>query len=250
MSRLELDPPFPTGVVLAVVIFMTAEASGGVVNPAVATALLVAGEIPVIKWGLYVLAECSGAVLGAVIAGMIDVRCLSRPESGPLSAELSCLRAWTNENSGPGCVPNSDSSRLAAIWMWEMVGTFVLVSTVFAAAVAKPGFGNVAPLAIGASIYVNVGASGSTTGGCYNPARFIGPAVAFGCRINLIALYWSAELAGGILAALSHKFVLRSQMDAITSQVLVSATSQPAPANEDQTRKLAVHDSAAEVHSL
>jgi len=83
-----------------------------------------------------------------------------------------------------------------------------------------------------------------------SPARFIGPAVAFGCRINLIALYWSAELAGGILAALSHKFVLRSQMDAITSQVLVSATSQQAPANEDQTRKLAVHDSAAEVHSF
>lgn len=90
------------------------------------------------------------------------------------------------------------------VFIWEFVGTFTLCATVLATAVAKPGFGNMAPMAIGLSVACNVATSGSITGGCYNPARFFGPAVVFGCRLHLFWLYFLAELAGAAAAALWH----------------------------------------------
>ena len=36
---------------------------------------------------------------------------------------------------------------------WELIFTFILVSTVYAVAIGKPNFGNVGPLIIGLSLY-------------------------------------------------------------------------------------------------
>ena len=49
----------------------------------------------------------------------------------------------------------------------QSLGPSAQVCTVFETAVHKPGAGNLAPLAIGASIAINVGASGAITGGAY-----------------------------------------------------------------------------------
>ena len=47
---------------------------------------------------------------------------------------------------------------------------------------AVPGFGRLAPLAIGLSIFVAVGSIGQISGGAFNPARYVGPAIVFGCK--------------------------------------------------------------------
>ena len=129
------------------------------------------------------------------------------------------LSAWSLDGIGPGCVPmHIDSDLYFPVFVWELVGTFVLCMTVLATAVAKPGHGDMAPLAIGLAISINVGTSGSITGGCYNPARFFGPALVYGCRLHLIWLYFFAEILGGLAAAAWHKSVAsqRAATDTVT----------------------------------
>ena len=79
--------------------------------------------------------------------------------------------------------------------------TFLLVMTVYAAAVAKPGHGNTAPLAIGLSLYAAALTGGPYTGASLNPARTIGPAAVFACNVGVSFLYIVAELCGAALAA-------------------------------------------------
>jgi len=173
---------------------MTAAASGGVVNPAVALCLLISGEISAVKFMVYSCVELLGAVFGALLGALAD------PDAPVLS--------WSTESTGPGCVPDSiEPSQYAAIFVWEFLGTFMLCATVLTTAVDKPGFGDLAPLAIGLAVAINVGTSGSITGGCYNPARFFGPALALGCRLHLIWLYFAAEFAGAVAAAFWHQSI-------------------------------------------
>lgn len=55
-----------------------------------------------------------------------------------------------------------------------------------------------------------------------SPARFFGPALAFGCRLGLFWLYWTAELFGAVSAALlyKHVFMLPSTQVTITRTIL------------------------------
>lgn len=53
----------------------------------------------------------------------------------------------------PGCFGPGVGVTHGELFWWEVFMTFLLVITVYAAAVAKPGHGNTAPLAIGLSLY-------------------------------------------------------------------------------------------------
>lgn len=53
----------------------------------------------------------------------------------------------------PGCFGPAPGVENGDVFGWEVMMTFLLVMTVYAAAVAKPGHGNTAPLAIGLSLY-------------------------------------------------------------------------------------------------
>ena len=90
----------------------------------------------------------------------------------------------------------------------------MLVTTVFATAVSKKGFGNTAPIAIGLAILVAVGSCGMISGGAFNPARFFGPAIVWGCAVSKIWVYWLAELMGGAGAGLLWRFVQKPVIDA------------------------------------
>jgi glycerol uptake facilitator protein len=109
-----------------------------VLNPAVATGLLVAGEMDRRKWVFYVVAELIGAVFGALLAGGIEEKCFL-PKENP---EMTCLADYSHSNTGPGCAPDIQPDAYFRVFVRESVGTFILVSTVFATAIAKPGFGD------------------------------------------------------------------------------------------------------------
>lgn len=128
------------GLVLAVCIVMTAKASGGNLNPAVSAGLSVVGALPPMKAVLYGIAQVLGAVCGAILAGVVDLDDNLDPVG---------FGHWGGENTEPGCHRALPNKARGAVFVLETLGTYLLVSTVCATAVAKPGFGDLAPAYIG-----------------------------------------------------------------------------------------------------
>ena len=79
---------------------------------------------------------------------------------------------------------------------WELVLAFILVSTVYACAIGAPNFGNVAPLAVGVSLVLDLMAGAAYSGGGVSPVRVLGPAIVFHCNWNTA---WVYMLGGMVL---------------------------------------------------
>jgi glycerol uptake facilitator-like aquaporin len=84
----------------------------------------------------------------------------------------------------------------------EAVLAFFLVTTVLSTAVAGRA-GNLAPLAIGMTLTLNIIMGGALTGAAFNPARALGPMVATG-NYRDAWLYMTAPLVGAGIAAFVH----------------------------------------------
>lgn len=139
------------------------------------------------KWWkalLYMIAQILGAIFGALLYASL----------------IPNLSIGYGEGS-PGCFGPSPGTTWGEVFGWEMMMTFLLVMTVYASAVAKPGHGNTAPLAIGLSLYAAAISGGPYTGASLNPARTIGPAVVFVCNVQVSFIYIIAEFFGGLVAA-------------------------------------------------
>ena len=80
----------------------------------------------------------------------------------------------------------------------ELIGTFFLVLTIFAA-VAKAGA--MAPLAIGAALMVMIYAGGHISGGHFNPAVSLGAWMRGALGMGDLIPYMVAQVAGAALAA-------------------------------------------------
>jgi glycerol uptake facilitator-like aquaporin len=134
---------------------------------------------------------------------------------GVLGAAMSkYLTAGNVILSNPGCFGPNFGIGGGQIFFWELTTTFVLVSVVFATAVddaAAGHFVSVAPLAIGMSLFACAQASGPFTGGCLNPARFLGPAIVFGCGWPWFAPYVFGQFIGGALAGIIFRLRLKLQ---------------------------------------
>jgi aquaporin Z len=92
-------------------------------------------------------------------------------------------------------------------YLTEFIGTFFLVLTVGCTVI--PGLpGVVAPLAIGASLMVMIFAGGHVSGGHYNPAVTLAVWIRGRCPTKDVIPYWVAQVAGGIVAALTAGFLV------------------------------------------
>jgi len=90
-------------------------------------------------------------------------------------------------------------------YLIELIGTFFLVLTV-GCTVISPGAGDLAPLAIGASLMVMIFAGGHISGGHYNPAVTLGVWMRGKCDTKDLVPYWVSQLIGAMLAALAVRF--------------------------------------------
>src|SRR5437870_3900941 len=88
----------------------------------------------------------------------------------------------------------------------EFIGTFFLVLTV-GCTVIPAAAGVIPALAIGAVLMVMIFAGGHISGGPFNPAVAIGAAVMKIVNLSDIWIHIVAELAGGLLAGLTFKFL-------------------------------------------
>jgi aquaporin Z len=184
------------GLVLAIMVSITAHLSGGLVNPAVTIGLWVAGKIPSARAVVLILAQLLGAVAAAYL--------------------VKFLFPATAFEAGTGGAPvlNSQIASGKGIVL-EAVGTFFLVFAVFGTAVDERGpFGKTAGFTIGLVIAFDIMAFGPLTGAAMNPARWLGPALAAGAWANWY-VWIVGPVSGAIVAAVLYSMVfLKDQQPA------------------------------------
>lgn len=185
------------GLVLAIMVSVTAHLSGGVVNPAVAIGLWVTGKIGTVRAGVYIAAE----VLGAIAAALL----------------LRFLLPAASFDAGLGGAVTLRSDLLSGkAVLIEALATFFLVFAVFGTAVDDRGpFSKTGGLTIGLVIAFDIMAFGPWTGAAMNPARWLGPALASGTWEHWF-VWILGPVAGAIVAAVTYWAVFLRGKEPVT----------------------------------
>jgi aquaporin Z len=179
---------FAFGLVIAVMVSAVGFISGGHFNPAVTFGFFVTRRITVRLAVVYWVTQLVAAVAGAALLHWV----LPKQIRDSITGGAPTL--YTQIGSGEGVVI-------------EAVLTFFLVWVVFATAADPRGtFKQIAGLAIGFTITLDMLFAAKLTGGAMNPARAFGP--------QLIANHWAhwwvwylGPLAGGAVAAVLYELL-------------------------------------------
>ena len=148
------------GLVIAIMVSQMAHLSGGVFNPAIQIALWVTGKMPGQRTLVYLAAELAGGIVGALMLKAVIPKVVFDATAGGSTAIAPGLAV------GKGI-------------LMEAIGTFFLVWAVFATAIDQRGpFNKTAGMTIGLTITFGILAIGPWTGAAFNPARWLGPAIA------------------------------------------------------------------------
>jgi MIP family channel proteins len=204
---------FAHGLTIMVFAFAYGSVSGGHMNPAVTVGVLAAGAMGVGEAIGYIVSQLAGGVAGARFLSTV----LGGAETGlgmPALAHNLALGA-TSLTITP-----------AAGFMIEAVLAFFLVTVVLSTAVAGRA-GNLAPLAIGMTLTLNIIMGGALTGAAFNPARALGPMVATG-DFNNAWLYMTAPIVGAIIASILHAVLARLAQERMAAAEPDRATQTPA----------------------
>jgi len=190
--------------------------SGGHFNPAVTLAAAAIKRIAPVDAAIYMLAQLSGGVLGALLAKGLLV------DEGRATSYAAAQVSGLLGGNFQGAIV-------------EAVGTFCLVLVILAAVFSKKSFKEWAPLAIGTTLGFIVMVGGPLTGGSFNPARWFGPA--------LVANEWGGvwpyvigPIVGSLLAAGVFKFVIEAGGPAPTEPAEPVRKPVPTPAKPAPTK--------------
>lgn len=179
-----------TGFALAAMIYATSHISGGHLNPAVTVAMWATGETKSMTAVMYIVAQLVGAVVAALLIQVIYTT---------VSPQFYL---------GDAMLGNGITWQMGILV--EALLTFFLVWTIFATIVDKratPGFGG---LMAGLVLAIGIMIGANFTGGALNPARSFGPALV-SSHWEFHYVYWVGPLLGGLVAGLSHHYLLRKK---------------------------------------
>ena len=173
-------PPLAIGAALMVMIFAGGHVSGAHFNPAVTTAVFIRGRcdkgdvIP--YWIAQILAGVAAASVAVFLVG---------------------------KSGTPMEIKN-----VPAAFVAEFLFTFALAYVVVNSATAKGTSGNsFYGLAIGMTVMVGAFSVGAISGGAFNPAVAVGAAMMKLVKFADIWIHIVADLAGGLVAGLTFKFL-------------------------------------------
>lgn len=169
------------GLAVCVIVASSGHLSGAHINPAVTVGFWSIGRFRTADVLPYVIAQCVGAIAASFVCGWI---------LGPIGTYGATLPALA--------IPQS--------FVVEMGYTGLLGFVIMGVATDRRTPEAVAPFAIGATVFAGALVTGPLTGGSFNPARSLGPAVASG---NWTAhwLYWVAPIAGMMVAMRAYEFL-------------------------------------------
>jgi aquaporin Z len=173
-------PPLAIGAALMVMIFAGGHVSGAHFNPAVTLAVFVRGKCEakdvVPYWGAQIVAGIAAALVAVFLVGKSGM---------PM-----------------------DIKNIPAAFVAEFLFTFALAYVVVNSATAKGTANNsFYGLAIGMTVMVGAFSVGAISGGAFNPAVAVGAAVMKLVKFSDIWLHIVADLAGGLVAGLTFKFL-------------------------------------------
>ncbi|XP_042457124.1 probable aquaporin PIP2-6 [Zingiber officinale] len=185
------------GGMIFILVYCTAGISGGHINPAVTFGLFLARKVSLLRAVSYMVAQCLGAIVGVGIV------------KGIMKHQYNSLGGGANEVS-------HGYSRGTALGA-EIIGTFVLVYTVFSATDPKRNARDshvpvLAPLPIGFAVFMVHLATIPITGTGINPARSLGPAVIYNHdkAWDDQWIFWVGPFVGALAAAIYHQLILRA----------------------------------------
>jgi MIP family channel proteins len=185
---------FAHGLTVMAFAFAYGPVSGGHFNPSVTTAVLAAGAMRVGEAAAYIVSQLVGGVLGAILLRTVLGGAATGLGTPTLAHHLALGNTTVTVTPWAGFVI-------------EAVLAFFLSTVVLSTAVAGRAR-NLAPLAIGMTLTLNIIMGGPLTGAAFNPARALGPMVATG-NFNEAWLYLVAPIVGAIVAAILHTGLAR-----------------------------------------
>ncbi|PON88035.1 Major intrinsic protein [Trema orientale] len=169
------------GLAVMVVIFSTGHISGAHLNPAVTIAFAAVRHFPWAQVLPYIVVQVSAS----------------------LSASFVLKAAFHPYMSGGVTVPTVNDHQAFAL---EFVVTFILMFIVTAVATDSRAVGELAGIAVGATVILNSLVAGTATGGSMNPVRSLGPAVAAG-NFKGLWIYLVAPPVGALAGAATYSVV-------------------------------------------
>lgn len=193
---------FAFGTVVIATVYALGHVSGNHINPAVTFGLAVTGNFAWSRVPAYWAAQVFGAVVGAgAILGVLGYK----------ASEVGLGVANYSAEVGTG-----------QAFLAELVGTFILVFTVFGA-VHRKAITAFAGLAIGLVVFAVIIPIGPITNAAINPARTVGPMLVQqlaggSVKWYQLPIYVAAQLAAGALAGLVYGAISRTREDAATAR--------------------------------
>ncbi|THU71242.1 hypothetical protein C4D60_Mb08t33500 [Musa balbisiana] len=206
------------GGMIFILVYCTAGISGGHINPAVTLGLFLARKVSLLRAVMYMVAQCLGAICGVGI-----VKGIMKHQFNAFGGGANSVAAGYSKGTALGA---------------EIIGTFVLVYTVFSATDPKRSARDshvpvLAPLPIGFAVFMVHLATIPITGTGINPARSFGAAVIYNqhkpwhdhvsvfashrscsaklCFVYLLRwIFWVGPFVGALAAAVYHQYVLRA----------------------------------------
>ncbi|KAJ8632588.1 hypothetical protein MRB53_025924 [Persea americana] len=176
------------GLAVMIVILSTGHISGAHLNPSLTIAFAVFRHFPWVQVPAYIAAQVSASI------------CASFALKGVFHPFMA----------GGVTTP---SVSIAQAFMLEFIITFNLMFVVTAVATDTRAVGELAGIAVGAAVFLNILVAGPGTGGSMNPVRTLGPAVAAG-NYKGVWIYLVAPTIGAVTGAAVYTAVKLKEEDA------------------------------------
>jgi len=170
------------GLAVMVMVYAVGHISGAHFNPAVTFAFATCGRFPWRQLPAYVLAQMLGSTLAA--------------------GTLRLMFGGRHEHF-PGTLPTGSDVQSLVI---EIITTFYLMFVISGVATDNRAIGELAGLAVGATILLNVLIAGPVSGASMNPARSVGPALVSG-QYRSIWVYLVGPVVGAVAGAWAYNLI-------------------------------------------
>lgn len=170
------------GFAVMVMVYSVGHISGAHFNPAVTIAFATCKRFPWIQVPAYLSAQ----ILGATLA----------------SGTLRLLFDGKRENFS-GTIPSGSNLQSLVL---EIIITFYLMFVISGVATDNRAIGELAGLAVGATVLLNVLLAGPISGASMNPARSLGPAIV-ASRYESIWVYIVGPICGAVLGAWAYNLI-------------------------------------------